>query len=308
MSPKKSFSSLFKGKKSSANEPALQPNAEAASGAGAGVDADAPAPAYAPPPVAELGAPQKLRAINCNVFAIPKLYTPIDNSLTPSELFPDGKTAAPKHCTIGNCSNGQVVNHQYDRFVCTADPHAVLIYAAGSVIDKDKRGKMLPFGGYGHVYHGPRNAGNRASQVPEQRFIAMPMELSGPDNVEHENTPKRAELRAALAVLQIHDWDANNIQRLVIATSSEYVVRNATQSLGRALINDFRCGSDGRDMELKDLWVAFWKECDYWHKHGLEVFFWQITEEQNEDARKHAEAGAAKPNASAFMPLRSLMV
>jgi ribonuclease HI len=64
--------------------------------------------------------------------------------------------------------------------------------------------------------------------------ISFPFEDRGPFGEVYEHTSNRAELRAVIAALQFRDWstDCNRSWRsVVIATDSEYIAVNATESV-----------------------------------------------------------------------------
>ncbi|KAL1889753.1 hypothetical protein Sste5346_008741 [Sporothrix stenoceras] len=255
----------------------------------------------------ELTPVQKDLALTFDVFALPKLFTPIDTTITPSELFPSG-------VIVVNGIN-EVAERQFYRFVYRLDPQAILIYTAGRIATRQSSGMSWTRGGCGHVYHGEVEASNHgdrrfenADRPHERRVLTMQLEEMGADGKGHKVTIGRAALRAALAVLQIREWTANGIKRLVIATDSEYVVKHATQSLGKWAPRNFQTGQDHDMIEDGDLWKKFWAECQFWYEQGLEIFFWHILEEQNSLARSKAVIGAQMPAVEEFGGPKSLAI
>jgi ribonuclease HI len=237
-----------------------------------------------------------------NVFALAKPYEPLVKNISPEELFPSGPTAAPNHCSTGRCSSGQV--HTCERFVCTSDPHAVLVYVAGSyILTTDQKGKLCHFGGAGFIFRDSAEDPNTGQ--PVQRFIALRLESNGPSGEPHRATAHRAELRAFLAVLQVRDWPLENVHRLVIATDADSVVCGSIRDMRRWLINGWKHG-DGGNIEDKDLWEVVWDELQYWHRRGVEVFLWHISEQQNEAAIEVAVKGRKKAMVIDFSTLASV--
>lgn len=242
-----------------------------------------------------------MNAVGINPFALPTLFTPLDEKTTPQELFPSRLTPLPQHCRAGSCSGG-LVGGTFPRFVCTLDPHAALVYTDGACIDN---GGKNPRGGYGFVFRGPEPI--PSTGLPIHGSVSMRLEDRGPSGEMHVATNNRAELRAVLAVLQFRHWPGENIHRLVIATDSEYVALSSTRWLRKWLVNGWH-NNKGDDVQNKDLWMALWERFQYWHEHGLAVLFWRIPREQNTAADAAANKGVGKDEESHFCELRGAMV
>ena len=128
--------------------------------------------------------------------------------------------------------------------------------------------------------------------------ISFKMEDEGPYGLDEQkvtkHTSNRAELRAVIAALQFRDWVGDGIERLVIATDSEYVAIGAIKWVHCWKHNKWRT-SRKTPVKNKDLWACLLEELTHWSEEGLEVQFWRVPRHLNSIADHFANRAAREP-------------
>lgn len=123
--------------------------------------------------------------------------------------------------------------------------------------------------------------------------ISGRLELRGSDGNVYHQTSNRAELRAAIAVLQYRAWEEEGFTRIIIAMDSEYVVRGATLWVKSWLRHNWMLSSgNGEAVKNRDLWEKLLDMITRCHNRGLKVSFWKIPRAENVLADKLAKEGA----------------
>lgn len=107
----------------------------------------------------------------------------------------------------------------------------------------------------------------------------------------------RAELRAVLLALMFRPWPREGFTSVVIASSSEYVVRTLADPGSVRAIDDWSRRNTYRPaiIEHQDLWQAVLRRVTVLRHCGTPVFVWLIPREWNADANALARQGAALP-------------
>ena len=109
----------------------------------------------------------------------------------------------------------------------------------------------------------------------------------GPTGEAHPPTNNRAALRAVIGGLQFRNWNEEAWKKVVIATSSDYVVDGATEWVKKWETNGWVTGKK-KAVSNRDLWELLMKEVRKYKRKGLEVVFWRIERDQNREANAAA--------------------
>lgn len=189
------------------------------------------------------------------------------------------------------------------RYIRVGDPRQFLVFTDGSCPDNGQEGaragcafvfrpavpkSMIPH----HTISGHSTESMKLHTVGYQSWR---LEEEGPDGKKHSQTSNRAELRAVIGVLQFRYWTGEGFHRMVIATDSAYVINGITDYVRAWSVNDHWKTSRGKAVLNQDLWKELIKELNKWRDLGLEVSFWKIPRELNEEADRFAKAGAEMP-------------
>ncbi|KAM7205133.1 hypothetical protein V8F20_003270, partial [Naviculisporaceae sp. PSN 640] len=110
------------------------------------------------------------------------------------------------------------------------------------------------------------------------KAISGRLEDRGPfhdyDPNPHPPSTIRAELRAAVAAVRMLDFSSKGIQRIVIATESDYVAMGATCFVRSWMNHEPTWHNDFGDwVEHRDLWILLLGEIQEWHRRGHSVKF-----------------------------------
>ncbi|PFH55809.1 hypothetical protein XA68_17575 [Ophiocordyceps unilateralis] len=196
------------------------------------------------------------------VQAVAKAFVPPHADSTVNDLF---------H-TVELRSDSPFVAPSFSRLVrkCAVDGRRqFLIYTDGACLDD---GQPNAQAGWAFDF--------MADQEPNG-IISGRLERYGPVvGHAYRQTSNRAELRAVLAAMRFRRWEYEAFVSLVIATSSEYVTRGATEWLHHWIRNDWTM-SNGEPVENQDLWFAILQAIHRAHTAGLEIQFWTIPRSQN---------------------------
>ncbi|EFQ28927.1 hypothetical protein CGRA01v4_10397 [Colletotrichum graminicola] len=164
-----------------------------------------------------------------------------------------------------------------DRFYHQDNDGEVLVFVDGAC---SGNGTTVAVGGCGFVFN---------SQ--EGGSVRFPLEGLGVDGELYPMTSNRAELRAALGALSFRTWHGEGVERLVIATDSEYVATGATLWVRGWVEKGWR-SSKGRPVKNRDLWEALLRRVKELRGGGCEVSFWRIPREWNTEADRAAKEAA----------------
>ncbi|RPA73917.1 ribonuclease H-like protein [Ascobolus immersus RN42] len=107
------------------------------------------------------------------------------------------------------------------------------------------------------------------------------------------HTDERAELYAAIRVLEGGAFRAEGYQRVVLATGSEYLVNGVSRWVEKWQGNGWKT-SGGRDVANRDLWELLLLRLKVAEEKGICVQFWHIPREWNE-AEAFAKEAAGVP-------------
>ncbi|KAI5307366.1 hypothetical protein KEM56_006036, partial [Ascosphaera pollenicola] len=176
-------------------------------------------------------------------------------------------------------------NPNYNRFYNRFDSGEVLVYTDGSCLSNG---------------HSDARAGCAFVFRPENddcdNVVSFPLEDAGPFGDSYPPTSNRAELRAVIAALRYIDWEGENIDSVVIATDSTYVVNGATDWSRKWVRNCWlRRSSRHRawmPVANRDLWECLLGEIERWDDRGVTISFWWIPRDWNEEADYWAKDAA----------------
>ncbi|KAH7928051.1 ribonuclease H-like protein [Leucogyrophana mollusca] len=160
------------------------------------------------------------------------------------------------------------------RWVHTDNTHlaSVLIFIKGAAVNDDQPNARA---GCGLVFR------------PGVRGFSFSLEnIPG-----HPRTSNRAELRAAVAALQIRYWNGEGFKRIVIGTDADYVVRGVCEWMSSWCQRGWRT-SRGEAVKNRDLWEKLMAEIERWEAMGVRVQFYLLKKEWNIDANRCAKQAA----------------
>lgn len=216
----------------------------------------------------------------------PAVFRPDRPDITPQELFPE--------CVL---SMRQFPDFAPYRFVmedpryCTAGGNfrLQLIYTDGACSDNGRAGAV---GGIGFAVC---NEGRSRTHGA----VRYPLELEGPDGVQHAPTNNRAELRAVIAALEFRQWYREGWNGVVIATDSTYVSKGAIEWVLTWATRGWRTAGGG-PVANKDLWLRLLRLFRDYAIHGCAIMMWWIPRKQISLADRLAKIGASKAATGSF--------
>lgn len=218
--------------------------------------------------------------------------------LEPAKLYPNVSGHTPKD--LFECSSAfppdqvdGLYGYLYHRVLpdeVSWDPDHILLYTDGSC---PSNGHSDAAGGCGVVWHGPLR------HDPNAGTFSFRLEDYGPTGERKTATNIRAELRAAIAALQLCDWPKTRIKKIIIATDSEYVVKGATIWCRNWIRNGLRKDKGGEVLN-PDLWTVLLQLIANYQNRGMIIYFWHIPRDLNERADLPAKNGAKLPQQSQF--------
>ncbi|KAK4539591.1 hypothetical protein LTR36_010527 [Oleoguttula mirabilis] len=214
-------------------------------------------------------------------------------------------TDTPRDLFIHDASEdtrGDLCHPEAHRLVRRTNDRERLVYVDGSCLDQnDSTNAVIRRAGCGFVFR-------PAPYAVKDRVESFRLEAKGPTGVESPQTSNRAELRAAIGALQFRRWDGEGSDRLVIATDSEYVVLGITHRIEDWVARRWRT-SAGKAIKNKDLWECLLAEVNKFAQQGMEVVFWRIPREWNDEADAAAKEAARtlEPKAE-FVTLSGVLV
>jgi ribonuclease HI len=121
----------------------------------------------------------------------------------------------------------------------------------------------------------------------DSTWTIQPLESSS----EYEPTSNRAQVRAAIAVLDMPLWREKGFHKLVIAMDSEYVINEVTKWSLDWKKNGWKM-DDGGSVKDQDLWRILLEKIEQNDREGFTVQFLQLKRELNEIAAACAKKGA----------------
>lgn len=131
---------------------------------------------------------------------------------------------------------------------------------------------------------------NAEKSPPRHGHVSFRIERKGPTGRKNIVTANRAELRAVIAALRFRNWAATGCTSLVIAASSEYVVKGITDWARTWVSNGWK-NQQGTEVNNKDLWQCLLGELEsHWYSSGLRVQFWFVPKRNNPANPKAREA------------------
>ncbi|GAB7343811.1 hypothetical protein MBLNU457_1782t1 [Dothideomycetes sp. NU457] len=223
--------------------------------------------------------------------------------LEPAELFLAPIKSTPD--ILFECSSGLspkqfdgLPDFLYHRVSCKEHqsnwwrPDMILLYAGGACPLNGKQGAR---GGCGIVWHKPFPSN------PNAGTLSFRLEEYGPSGKKYAPTNQRAELRAAIAALQLCDWPETRIKTIVIATDSAYVVDGAMDFCTRWFHNGWQ-RSKGGPIVNQDLWTSLLQLVADFKHQGVTVFLWHIPQKLNKKADSLAKKGANLPGHPRYEP------
>ncbi|KAK5788949.1 hypothetical protein VI817_009907 [Penicillium citrinum] len=125
------------------------------------------------------------------------------------------------------------------------------------------------------------------------------LENKGPFGEPYPQTSNRAELRAVIAALRYRNWARENFNSIVVATDSEYVSDGVTKWIRRWLHNGWRTRSG--PVENIDLWQCLLGDVERLWDSAIQVLFWRIPRNLNQDADGLARTATHLPEQHDFV-------
>jgi hypothetical protein len=113
-------------------------------------------------------------------------------------------------------------------------------------------------------------------------------------------TERRAQLRAALAALELANWEEEGFDKIVIGVEQNWIVRGISNDIwkwkhtGWKLTDHGPQGGPGESVPDRDLWEMLDEAVQSYERIDCNVRFWQISSKDARLARNLAEAGAYK--------------
>lgn len=126
------------------------------------------------------------------------------------------------------------------------------------------------------------------------------LEDEGPFGDMYPQTSNRAELRAVIAALRYRNWAVESFNSIVIATDSDYVTEGVTRWVRRWLQNGWRTRT-GDQVENVDLWQCLLGDAERLWDSAIQVLFWKITRNLNQDADELARRATRLPDQHHFV-------
>ena len=126
---------------------------------------------------------------------------------------------------------------------------------------------------------------NTTSSVRER------LEYEGPLGRLVHPESNRAELRAIVGALRYRNWASEGFTTLVLATTSDYIVRGATEWI-RAWLQRGWSKGNGELVSNMDMWQVFLGEVERWHEYGVKIQLWKIPRKCNTETHRLAKEGA----------------
>ncbi|KAG6059521.1 hypothetical protein E4U17_006133 [Claviceps sp. LM77 group G4] len=207
-------------------------------------------------------------------FVFPTKFKPLDEDLTPNQVFPaEMKKRGSKELVV--------------RYVNRQDPKQMLVYIHGACKNSGWTypPKGEPRAAYAFVYK-PAVDGCISMSLPELERLQN----------RYDATNNRAELWAAVRALCHRHWEDEEFTSIVLATDSEYIFRGATEWAPGWIRNRWK-GESGL-VRNQDLWEILLEEVAHRKFSGLNVQFWKIKRQANQAAFEaaHKAAGIDVPS------------
>ncbi|KAG0705721.1 ribonuclease H-like domain-containing protein [Suillus ampliporus] len=162
------------------------------------------------------------------------------------------------------------------RFIHTDVTHlaSVLIFVDGAAVNENTPDARAGCG----LYFEPGTTG-----------ISMQLEnIPG-----HARTRNRAELRAAIAALQLRVWPGEGFMRVVIGTHAEYVVNGVCQWVPSWKQRGWKTRR-GEAVKNRDLWEMLLEAIEKSEADGIRVQFYLLKKEWNTEASGCARRAAVR--------------
>ena len=181
------------------------------------------------------------------------------------------------------------------RFIHQIKTTMFLIYTDGACLNN---GGANPRAGCSFVF---------STSASKPGYVRFRLEDQGPTGEVHQQTSNRAELRAVIAALRFRSWQGEGFDNLVVATDSEYVVEGATSWVRGWLRRDWRT-STGAPVKNRDLWECLLGDIARLNDEGLEIEFWRIPRDWNQEADFHAKHAASDKPERLFRDISGVLV
>lgn len=164
------------------------------------------------------------------------------------------------------------------RYIGRLDPRMVLVRVDGAC---SSNGSISAKGACGVFYR------------PTDPNVAFALEKCGPTGERVVHTNNRAELRAAIAAIDVRPWKRENFDTLVVATDSAYVVNGATGWVKGWQSREWVTGQ-GHPVKNRDLWEELLRSVERVNRNKLRVLFWHIPRQWNSVADWLAKEALSK--------------
>ncbi|KAI9050398.1 hypothetical protein LZ554_005563 [Drepanopeziza brunnea f. sp. 'monogermtubi'] len=186
-------------------------------------------------------------------------------------------------------------NSSFHRFVRKSNPKEILIYTGGACLSNGMTNLMA---GCAFVV--------RPGEPAKYGRVTFRLENKGPRGTVEAQTSNRAELRAVIGALQFRIWYGEEWSRIVIATDSYYAVKGATEWVGSWEQNGWKTSKE-QPVENRDLWELLLRKIKGLAEKGVDVLFWHIPREFNDEADAGATQGATLEEVPKFVKLSELV-
>jgi ribonuclease HI len=196
-------------------------------------------------------------------------FHPSDPKATPADLF---------EAKLNRCS---VPGYRFIKKTASKNREIALFFVDGACSDNgaDSASGRQPRAGVGIVY-GPKETNGTISHALKRTNPSDP-----------KLTSNRAELSAAIIVLNMRAWRGEGFENIILATDSEYLVLGICERIHKWMDRGWQT-SAGKPVANRDLWEGLLRRIRKLEEGGCHVQFWLIPRELNE-ADAYAKAGAA---------------
>lgn len=159
-------------------------------------------------------------------------------------------------------------------------------------------------GGIGVLYcpnDDPLSQDERKLQEMDRRFeVNACKRLEAPPELIGSNTARRAQLRSALAAIELANWEEEGFDKIVIGVDQDWIVQGITTDIWRwkhtgwKLTGHSPQGAPGESVPDRDLWELLDAAVTKYEEIDCNVRFWHIHAQDGALVKRLAEMGATK--------------
>lgn len=159
-------------------------------------------------------------------------------------------------------------------------------------------------GGIGVLYcpnDDPLSQDESKLQEMDRRFeVNACKRLEAPPELIGSNTARRAQLRSALAAIELANWEEEGFDKIVIGVEQDWIVQGITTDIWRwkhtgwKLTGHSPQGAPGESVPDRDLWELLDAAVTKYEEIDCNVRFWHIHAQDGALVKRLAEMGATK--------------